>query len=129
MQRRLQDERDDLLPLLDEELNRLPQRFRAALVACELEGKSRREAAAQLGLAEGTLSAHLRRGRKLLRERLLRRGVSLAIGLAAGLRHPLPLAAIPEGLMELDRSGVARFCIGKRCGATAPRRRRWPNGC
>ena len=48
-----------------------------ALVACELEGKSRREAAEQLGIPEGTLSTHLARGRKQLRERLLRRGVSL----------------------------------------------------
>ena len=59
----------DLVPLLDEELSRLPGRYRAALVACELEGKSRREAAEQLGLSEGTLSTHLARGRKLLRER------------------------------------------------------------
>ena len=49
------------LPILDEELNRLPPRYRAALVACELEGKSRREAALQLGLPEGTLSTHLAR--------------------------------------------------------------------
>ncbi len=52
---------DDVLPLLDEELRRLPDRFRAALVACELEGQSRREAAVQLGLSEGTLSSHLAR--------------------------------------------------------------------
>ena len=59
-------ERDLMMrfPLLDEELNRLPRRFRVALVACELEGESRREAAAQLGLSEGTLSTHLARGRK-----------------------------------------------------------------
>ena len=50
----------DLLPILDEELSRLPPRYRVALVACELEGKSRHEAAQQLGLAEGTLSTHLR---------------------------------------------------------------------
>ena len=65
------EDRDDLLAVLDEELNRLPKRYRAALVACELEGKSRREAAQQLGMPEGTLSTHLARGRKLLRERLL----------------------------------------------------------
>ena len=54
-------------------------------MACELEGKSRREAAQQLGMPEGTLSTHLARGRKLLRERLLRRGVSLGVGPFAGL--------------------------------------------
>jgi len=46
----------------------LPERYRSALVACELEGKSRREAAGQLGIPEGTLSTHLAQGRKLLRE-------------------------------------------------------------
>ena len=56
------EDQSDLLSLLDEELNRLPPRYRAALVACELEGKSRREAAMQLGLPEGTLSTHLARG-------------------------------------------------------------------
>ena len=64
------EDRDDLIPILDEELNRLPHRYRAALLACELEGKSRREAAEQFGIPEGTLSTHLARGRKMLRERL-----------------------------------------------------------
>jgi RNA polymerase sigma factor (sigma-70 family) len=91
---------DDLLPLLDEELNHLPQRFRAALVACELEGKSRRDAALQLGLSEGTLSTHLARGRKMLRERLLRRGVSLAVMPAESLRRSIALATIPERLLD-----------------------------
>ena len=87
---------DDLLPLLDEELNRLPQRFRTALVACELEGKSRREAAAQLGLSEGTLSTHLARGRKMLRERLLGAASAWRIGPAAVLRPPVALAIHPR---------------------------------
>jgi RNA polymerase sigma factor (sigma-70 family) len=75
----------DLLKLLDEELSHLPERYRAALVACELEGKSRRDAARELGLPEGTLSTYLARGRKRLRERLLRRGAapSAVTGMAA----------------------------------------------
>ena len=96
---------EDVLPLLDEELNGLPQRFRAALVACELEGKSRREAAAQLGLSEGTLSAHLARGRKLLRERLARRGVTLAIGPARAYATWLPRPRSPSG------SSILRFTL------------------
>src|SRR6185312_16265735 len=79
------EDREDLLPILDEELNRLPHRYRVALLACEIEGKSRREAARELGIPEGTLSTHLARGRKLLRERLQRRGVSLGVGPIAGL--------------------------------------------
>jgi RNA polymerase sigma factor (sigma-70 family) len=93
------EDREDLLPILDEELNRLPHRYRVALVACELEGKPRREAALQLGIPEGTLSAHLARGRKLLREQLERRGVNLGVGPIAGLAGPLLEKAIPERLI------------------------------
>ena len=88
-----------LLPILDEELNRLPHRYRVALVPCGLEGKSRREAAQQFGILEGTLSTHLARGRKLLRERLERRGVSLGVGPIAGLAGPLVENAVPEQLI------------------------------
>ncbi len=114
------DDRHDLLPILDEELNRLPHRFRAALVACELEGKSRREAAAQLGLAEGTLSTHLARGRKLLRERLERRGVSLVIGPAMGLRQDRLLAAISERLLDSTVHAALEFATASGAAGTAP---------
>jgi RNA polymerase sigma factor (sigma-70 family) len=58
-----------------EELERLPARHRAALVLCYLQGRTQDEAAAQLGLAKGTLKGHLERGRALLRARLVRRGL------------------------------------------------------
>ncbi len=117
------NDQDDILPILDEELLRLPQRFRAALVACELEGKSRRQAALELGLPEGTLSTHLARARKLLRERLLRRKVSLGSGPALAMIPPLALSTIPERLKlatlkaSLDvassgAAGPAAFLLG-----------------
>ncbi len=109
------EDRDDLLPMLDEELNRLPDRYRAALVACELEGKSRREAAEQLGIPEGTLSTHLARGRKQLRERLLRRGIHLGAGPIAGLTRPIAEAVIPERLMDQ----TVRAAIGHASGTGA----------
>src|SRR5262245_49736137 len=56
----------DLQPLLDQELSRLPDRYRVAVVLCDLEGKTRKEAARQLGVPEGTLAARLARGRVLL---------------------------------------------------------------
>ncbi len=93
------EDRDDLLPILDEEMNRVPHRYRVALVACEIEGKPRREAARELDIPEGTLSTHLARGRKLLRERLQRRGVSLGVGPLAWLAGPLVENGVPEQLI------------------------------
>src|SRR5262249_32654737 len=62
----------DWRPLLDQALDRLPERFRSAVVLCDLGGRSRKEAARHLGLAEGTLSSRLARGRALLARRLAR---------------------------------------------------------
>jgi len=76
----------DWRPLLDRELSALPERYRAPLVLCDLEGRSRREAAQQLGVPEGTLSSRLARARALLAKRLAKCGVSLSgTALAAGL--------------------------------------------
>ena len=111
------ENRGDLLAFLDEELNRLPSRYRSALVGCDLEGKSRREAAQRLGIPEGTLSSHLARGRRLLRERLQRRGVSLGAGPVAGLPRLIAEAAIPERLL----GATVRAALGKAsgCGTAA----------
>src|SRR5205823_4456307 len=90
---------DDLVPVLDEELERLPGVYRAAIVLCDLEGKTRREAARQLGWPEGTLSSRLARGRALLAGRLSRRGVALSGGaLAAMLSEQAAMAGVPGRL-------------------------------
>jgi hypothetical protein len=79
-------EAQDWRPLMDDELGRLPEKYRAPVVLCDLQGQSRREAARQLRLPDGTLSRRLAAGRRLLAERLTRRGVALSGGaLAAAL--------------------------------------------
>ena len=65
----------DVRPLLHEELNRLPDKFRDPIVLCHLEGKSHEEAARLLRWPVGTVSSRLSRGRQILRSRLERRGV------------------------------------------------------
>jgi RNA polymerase sigma factor (sigma-70 family) len=72
----------DLLPLLDRELHLLPERYRVPIVLCDLEGKTHKEAARQMGWPQGTLSGRLSRARALLARRLARHGPTAALAMA-----------------------------------------------
>jgi RNA polymerase sigma factor (sigma-70 family) len=77
---------DDVWMILDHELNRLPAKYRAPIVLCDLEGRSRRDAAQLLGIPDGTLSGRLSRARRRLAARLSRRGITRSgAALAAAL--------------------------------------------
>lgn len=75
-----QPEPNDVRSLLDQELGRLPSKYRTPIILCDLEGRTHKEAASQLGWPIGTVSSRLTRGRSMLARRLARRGVSAPVG-------------------------------------------------
>jgi RNA polymerase sigma factor (sigma-70 family) len=95
----------ELRSLLDDELERLPQRYRAPLVLFYLESKTVEEVASTLGCPRGTILAQLARGRERLRFRLIRRGLPLSAGVFATVlaRAGSPERGVPEALLEWSK--------------------------
>src|SRR3984957_6413205 len=96
-----QDLWNDLQPLLDQELSHLPDKYRGVIVLCDLEGKTRKEVAGQLGCAEGTVASRLARARIMLAKRLTQQGVALSGAvLAAVLAQQAASASVPNSVID-----------------------------
>lgn len=90
----------ELAPVLDRELNRLPEKYRVAVLLCDIEGVAIKAASELLGLSQGTVATRLRRGRDMLGQRLTRQGVALSVGaLTALLSQQAASAAVPASLV------------------------------
>ncbi|VTR94949.1 sigma-70 family rna polymerase sigma factor : RNA polymerase sigma factor, sigma-70 family OS=Singulisphaera acidiphila (strain ATCC BAA-1392 / DSM 18658 / VKM B-2454 / MOB10) GN=Sinac_7487 PE=4 SV=1: Sigma70_r2: Sigma70_r4_2 [Gemmata massiliana] len=89
----------DVLPILDEELSLLPDKYRSVIVLCDLEQMTRTAAARRLGVPEGTVAGWLARARALLGNRLARRGVGTP-ALAALISERVVSALVPAPLVR-----------------------------
>jgi RNA polymerase sigma factor (sigma-70 family) len=106
----------ELHRLLDQELNRLPAKYRSGIILCDLEGRSRKQAARQLGLPEGTLSSRLATGRQMLARRLARHGITVpAAALAAALANQATAASVGPALLGT----AAKIALAAACQSAA----------
>jgi RNA polymerase sigma factor (sigma-70 family) len=107
----------ELAPILDEELAALSACYRDAIILCDLRGATREEAAASLGIPEGTLSSRLAVGRKKLAARLTRRGIALsAATLTLAVAEVQAAAVVTNEILMKTCALVADWTVG----ATVP---------
>jgi RNA polymerase sigma factor (sigma-70 family) len=104
----------ELRPILDEEVGRLPEKIRAPIVLCYFEGKSYDQAAQELGWPKSTLASRLARGRDLLRQRLVKRGITLSAGaVTATLAEQAAPAGVAARLTINTVKAAASVAVGK----------------
>ena len=113
---------NDLTPFLDEELSRLPDKYRALVVLCDLEGKTRKEAARQLRVPEGTIASRLATARTMLARRLAQRGLIVSSGmLGAMLAQEAASACVPSMVVSATIKAATLIAAGHAAaGAISP---------
>jgi RNA polymerase sigma factor (sigma-70 family) len=114
------DRWNDLQPLLDRELSRLPIKYRTVILLCDLESKTRKEAAQQLGLPEGTVASRLGRARAMLTKRLAQHGLAVSGGaLATTLSQHVASARVPNSVALAAIEAASLFAAGQASAAGA----------
>src|SRR4051812_36781043 len=110
----------DLQTVLDEELGRLPDHYRGVIVLCDLEGMTRKEAARQLGVPEGSVASRLARARMLLAKRLTQRGVVFSGGsVSAALSAGSASASAPPALVASTIEAASLLAAGGAAGVVS----------
>ncbi len=110
--------RDDLKSAIHAEVERLPESLRLPVVLCDLEGRTREQAAEELSWTEWMVRGRLARGRAKLRRRLTLRGLAPSVGVGVSVLAAESAAAVPEALAIMTvRSALA--AVAGRAAATA----------
>jgi RNA polymerase sigma factor (sigma-70 family) len=110
----------ELQPVLDDELSRLPQKYRLPLVLCHLEGLTHEEIARRLGCPRETVTTRLSRARRRLCEQMTRRGLALSAGaVVAGLTRDALARAVPQPLLEDTIRITSSVALGSAAGAVS----------
>ena len=105
---------DDLRPILDEELARLPQKYRALIVLCQLQGKTLKEVARQLAIPQGTVASRLATARAMLAKRLSRRGALVSgVLLGAVVSSPPAPACVPAAVVSSTLKAATLVAVGQ----------------
>jgi len=105
---------DDLAEVVHAEIASLPERYRAAVVLCDIEGLTEGQTAGRLGRPVGTIRSQLSRGRQRLRRRLIHRGLAPAVALFALTRAALAEERIvPSSLVSATVEGARKFVVAQ----------------
>jgi RNA polymerase sigma factor (sigma-70 family) len=106
--------RNEELEALHEEIGRLPEKYRSAVILCHLEGCTHAEAARVLKCPAGTVNVRVSRARELLRNRLVRRGLAFSTALTSTtLLSENTTAAMPLGLGEMTIRAAMQLAAAK----------------
>ncbi len=117
---------DDLLPALHEEIARLPEKLRLAVVHCDLEGMTQAQAAAQLHWSRRTLQLRLAEGRARLKRRLARRGLAPSSATLGVILLREARAAVPQAWSEATvRAALATVNRAVTVGAVSAVAQQW----
>ncbi len=109
----------DLQRVVDEELSRLPDHYRGVIVLCDLEGMTRKEAARQLGIPEGSVASRLARARAMLAKRLNQRSIVLSGSLAAVLSAASASVSAPPALVVSTIKVASLLAAGQAAGVVS----------
>jgi RNA polymerase sigma factor (sigma-70 family) len=104
----------EMLVLLDQELSRLPDKYRLPIILCDLQSKTRKAAAEQLNLSERTLATRLARARVMLGKRLARHGTTFSgSAVAAAVTQNMASASVPASLVSATVKAASVMAAGQ----------------